>query len=205
MVSSAIAEVLPPGSLTLQAWADLSEDEPGELVEDRLVEEEVATNLHETAVSWVFGALRAWAKPRGALVFGSKHKLGVSAHRGRKPDVSMYAPGTRLRANAGLSRTPPLVVVEVASPSPQDVHRDRVEKLREYAQFGVRFYWLLDPRTRLVEILELGADGRYILALSASTGTVAAPGCEAMTLDLDDLWSEIDALSFDDRESDAEE
>jgi Uma2 family endonuclease len=77
------------------------------------------------------------------------------------------------------------------------VHRDRVEKLKEYAQFGVRYYWLIDPRTRLFEILELGADGRYTIALSAFDGKVEAPGCEGLTLDLDELWAEVDELSHD--------
>src|SRR5262249_20092428 len=106
-------------------------------------------------------------------------------------------PGTRLRADAGLSRTPPLIVVEVVSPTPRDVHRDRVQKLEEYAGFGVRFYWLIDPEALLVQILELGADGRYAIALSACEGKHAAPGCEGLVLDLDDLWAEIGGLSFD--------
>ena len=190
--------------MTLEQWADMSEDAPGELVDGLLVGEEVATNLHETAVSWIFGALRAWAKPRFMRVFGSEHKLGISSNRGRKPDVCMYPAGTRLRASAEVSRTPPAVVVEVVSPSPRDVHRDRVEKLKEYAQFGVAFYWLLDPRTRLVEILELGSDGRYTIALSASAGLVAAPGCEGLMLDLDDLWAEVDELLFDAGDDDNE-
>ena len=86
--------------MTLEQWADMSEDAPGELVDGLLVGEEVATNLHETAVSWIFGALRAWAKPRFMRVFGSEHKLGISSNRGRKPDVCMYPAGTRLRASA---------------------------------------------------------------------------------------------------------
>jgi Uma2 family endonuclease len=146
--------------MTLGRWANLAEDKPGELVDGLVAGEEVATNLHETAVSGVFGALRAWAKLRGYRVFGSEHKLGISASRGQKPDVCMYPAGTHLRASAEVSRTPPVVVVEVVSPSPRDVHRDRVEKLKECQQFWDAFYWLLDPRTRLVELLELGAGGR---------------------------------------------
>lgn len=194
MVASATAEDLGARAMTLEAWATLDEDEPGEFVDGQIEEEEVARNQHETVVSWVFGTLRTWAKPRGGRVFGSEHKLGVSADRGRKPDVSMYAPGARLLAHAAISHTPPAVVVEVASPTPRDVHRDRVEKLREYAKFGVPFYWLVDPQTRMFEILELGADGRYTIALSACAGTVAAPGCEGLTLDLEDLWAEVDGL-----------
>jgi len=204
MVSSATAEVLDPRRMTLQEWADMDEDEPGELVDGRLVEEEVARNLHEVPVSWLVRTLGNWATPLGGWVFGSEHKLGIAADRGRKPDVSMYLPGVRLRANAGLSRTPPAVVVEVVSPSPRDAHRDRVEKLTDYAKFGVRYYWLLDPRTRILEVLELGADGRYTIAVSASGGKVPAPACEGLTLDLDQLWAEVDRLSLEESD-DADE
>ncbi len=197
MVSGATAEVLDPGRMTLEQWADMDEDEPGELVDGLLVEEEVARHLHEVPVSWLMGTLRSWAIPRGGWVFGSEHKLGVAAARGRKPDVSMYSPGVRLRANDGLSRKPPTVVVEVVSPTPKDAHRDRVEKLVDYARFGVRYYWLIDPRTRILEMLELGADGRYTIALTASGGAIAVPACEGLTLDLDALWAEVDRLSFE--------
>lgn len=181
--------------MTAEAWAELPDDEPGELVDYRLVEEEVPTILHEAVVSWLIGALRAWAVPRGGWVFGSEHKLGIGAGRGRKPDVSIYLPGTKLSASASLSRRPPGVVVEVVSPSPRDVHRDRIDKLADYATFGVPFYWLLDPQRNLLEILELGPDRRYVIAQSASAGRFSVTGCEDLTLDLDALWAELSRLA----------
>ncbi|WP_281316557.1 Uma2 family endonuclease [Polyangium sp. y55x31] len=192
MVVIAMAEVLRPEPMTLEQWADMDEDEPGELVDGTLVEEEVPTNLHELIVSWLLYALMTWAKERGGRVFGSEHKLGVSTRRGRKPDVTVYAPRTKIDLQASLSRVAPLMVVEVISPRARDVRRDRVEKLADYARFGVRWYWLLDPAVRLLEVLELGADGRYTIALQASTERVSIPGCDGLVLDLADLWREVD-------------
>ena len=154
MVAIAMAEVLRPGPMTLEQWADMDEDEPGELVDGVLVEEEVPTNLHELIVSWLLYELMTWAKQHGGHVLGSEHKLGVAARRGRKPDVAVYAPHTKLGWHASLSRVPPLIIVEVISRRARDVRRDRVEKLGDYARFGVRWYWLVDPEARLLEILE---------------------------------------------------
>ncbi|KYF51452.1 hypothetical protein BE08_20645 [Sorangium cellulosum] len=203
MGSRATAEILQPEPMTLEQWADLDEDEPGELMDGRLVEEEEPTTLHEAVVSWLIEVLRAWARPRGGWVFGSEHKLAVSAQRGRKPDVCMYAPGTRLRGRDALSRIPPAVAIEVLSQRPRDVRRDRMEKAIEYARFGVRWYWLVDPNAQLVELYELGPDGHYVQVLPASQGKVRVAGLEGLELDLDALWAEVAPL-MDDEETGAE-
>jgi Uma2 family endonuclease len=76
--------------------------------------------------------------PRGGFAFGSELKLKVAPKRGRKPDASAYLPG-RLPPvrTASVTRQPPSIVVEVLSPRPRDVRRDMVDKLGDYAAFGV--------------------------------------------------------------------
>jgi Uma2 family endonuclease len=200
--STAAAVATPdPPVMTLEAWADMDEDDPGELVDGRLVEEEVPSILHEGAVSWLIAALRAWMIARGGRVFGSELKLSIAVGKGRKPDVSVYGPGARLPSRKGTQTTrPPTIAIEVISPRPRDAHRDRVEKVHEYSQFGITWYWLLDPQLRVLEILELGADRRYTIALSASFGVHPVPGFEGFLLDIDALWAEVDALPDEDEE-----
>lgn len=181
--------------MTLAAWAQLPEDEEGELVDGRLVEEEMPDAIHEVIVVWLTFTLHGWLAPRRGVVLGSELRLAVSARRGRKADALVYLPGSKKPPARGLVRTPPDIILEVVSASPRDGRRDRVEKFDEYAAFGIKWYWIVDPALRTLEISELGADGRYVRALGASAGKVEqVPGCEGLALDLDAMWQEVDAL-----------
>ena len=81
------------------------------------------------------------------------------------PDVVYFAPE---RAHLiDIDRTiehAPDLCVEVLSPSTQTTDRGR--KMQIYARYGVREYWIVDPRTRTVEIYRLEDPG-YVLAETA--------------------------------------
>lgn len=180
--------------MTFEEWAALPEDEPGELVDGRLEEEEVPDLVHELVVSWLVHVLRSWLG-RGGFVFGSEAKYAVRPDRGRKPDVAVYlgSDGSRLPRH-GVVRVPPDIVVEVVSPSPRDERRDRIEKMDEYAAFGVTFYWILDPNLQSLEVFELSG-GRYARAARATEGRMEqVPGCLGLGIDLDELWAELSRL-----------
>jgi Uma2 family endonuclease len=183
------------GSVSVEEWAALPEDETGELVDGCLVEEEVPDLVHESVVAWLVATLRALFVPLGGFVFGSEAKFAVSARRGRKPDVTVFFGGKSPPPRRGVVRVPPDIAIEVVSPAPRDGRRDRIEKLLDYATFGVHYYWIVDPDERSLEVLELGSDGRYVHALGATEGRVEnVPGAPGLILDLDALWAEIDRL-----------
>ena len=181
--------------LSLDEWCALPEDEPGELVDGCLEQEEEPDYLHELLVVLLGQILGNWIFPQGGLVAGSEVKLAIGSGRGRKPDLTVYLPGSRRPPARGLVRVPPDIAIEIVSPTPRDGRRDRVEKLADYAAFGVAWYWLLDPQLRSLEVLELDPQRRYLHVLGATTGTLEMiPGCEGLTLDLDALWAAIDNL-----------
>jgi Uma2 family endonuclease len=183
-----------PPHMSIEEWAAMPEDEPGELVGGYLVEEEMADYEHETIVSFANAVLRGWVVPKGGFVAGSEAKLAVGAAQGRKPDLTVYLPGGSIPPRSGPIRVPPDIVIEVLSPTSLDARRDRVEKVHDYAAFGVQWYWLIDPALRTLEVLELGIDRRYIHMLAAAEGSITIPGCVDLTLDLDALWAELDRL-----------
>lgn len=181
-------------NLAAAAWVALPSDVPGELVSGRLVEEEIPDLVHEVVVTWIVAVLRAWAAPRGAIVAGSELKFVLGPASGRKPDVSMFLAGEPRPPMRGAIAVPPHLMVEVASPGARDVRRDRIEKPSEYAAFGVRKLWLIDPDARTFEGWDLGDDGHYVRVLAATSGHLAVPGLDRLELDLDELWAELDRL-----------
>src|SRR5262249_12419974 len=110
--------------LSLEAWIDLPEETGGELVDGRLMEEEVSGPVHELAVTWLIALLRSWLSGKGAFVFGSDAKVVMSEQGGRKPDLSVYLPGRKPPPRRGALREPPDIAVEVISASPRDERRD---------------------------------------------------------------------------------
>ena len=178
--------------MSLEEWADLDDDVEGELVDGVLEEEEMPSFLHEVIVSLLNETLRRWVRSRGGQVASSEAKIAVGPRRGRKPDLSVYVRGHVPRLDDRLIRIAPHAVVEVASPRPRDVRRDRVDKTADYARAGIRYYWIVDPRLRSLEVFELTDAGKYALALAASEGQARIPGCPGLVVDLDALWAEVD-------------
>jgi Uma2 family endonuclease len=180
--------------LTLREWVDLPDDVEGEWEDGWLVEEEVPSIAHELAVTWLIVALHAWLRPRDGMVLASAFKYAVSEKRGRIPDVSAFFAPRGPPAEARYGEMPPDIAVEVVTDRARDVRRDRVEKVAEYAAFGIPRYWILDPQSRTFEALELVPDRGYLVAIAASAGKFEVPGCEGLALDLDELWAQMDRL-----------
>ena len=188
---------LHAAKMSLEEWYALPEDTPGELVDGRLEEEEVPGFAHELIVSLLNHYLTSWGLPRGAFVAGSEGKYRIGPQRGRKPDLVVYFPDSRAPQPEGLIDIPPDIAVEVVSPRPRDVQRDRVAKMDDYATFGVRYYWIVDPDNCTFEIFELGKDRRYARALGVAGGTIdPVPGCDGLRLDVGALWSQVERLKL---------
>jgi Uma2 family endonuclease len=102
----------------------------------------------------------------------------------------------RHHRNAEQFRAPADILVEVVSPSPRDERRDRVEKMAEYAAFGVRYYWLVDPALGSFEVFEVNSSLNYVKLVGKTAGRVdPIPGCDGLVIELDELWSELARLS----------
>jgi Uma2 family endonuclease len=79
--------------------------------------------------------------------------------RGRIPDLLFIAAENEHRIKRTYLDGPADLAVEIISPESRK--RDREIKFREYAQSGVREYWLLDTEKNEATFYQLGEDGKY--------------------------------------------
>jgi Uma2 family endonuclease len=172
----------------------LGEDDPGELVGGRLVEEEVPDAVHELTVSWFIRIIGTWLGSRG-FIFGSELKILIDSSTGRKPDAVVFLDGTPAPPKRGPIVHPPDIVIEVVTPSPRDERRDRVEKMTDYAGLGIGYYWLVDPALGSFEIFGLTGSATYEKLVGVTGGRVTdIPSCPDLAVDLDALWRELARL-----------
>ena len=78
-------------------------------------------------------------------------------------------------------------VCEILSPSTES--KDRDIKMPIYAQFGVAFAWLVDPRKHTLEAYALEGGAWREIGRRAGSGRVSLPPFEAAAIELSDLWA----------------
>jgi Uma2 family endonuclease len=126
------------------------------------------TTPHQRFESDLEYALRPVAKAHGLQTF---HQIAIydpvkGEHNYRVPDVTIVAEGnTSERGVEGHAE----LVVEILSPN--DESR---EKFGFYAQCQIPEYWIVDPKTRAIEVYALDGD-RYVLVKPDARGIIATP------------------------------
>jgi Uma2 family endonuclease len=82
-------------------------------------------------------------------------------------------------------------ICEVLSPSTEKI--DRALKLPIYARAGVEFAWLVNPRTRTLEVMRRQEQSWVVLAVHKDDDIVHAVPFEVFALELAILWADVEA------------
>jgi Uma2 family endonuclease len=103
-----------------------------------------------------------------------------------QPDVMVVANAAQVSGRA--IEGPPLVLVEILSPS--SVDRDRGVKASRYAALGVPHYWIADLDASAIECYRLADDAaRYALVVRADApAELRHPAWPGLALDTAAIW-----------------
>lgn len=165
------------------AWAD--EDTHAEWVEGEVVVFMPVSRAHQAIAVFLTTLLNLWLEATAAgqlytAPFGMRLR-GGRAHR--EPDLMVVGRGSLDRVRPLFLDGPADIAIEIVSN--ESVTRDRRDKMREYAEAGVKEYWLLDPRAgeASVAIYALAEDGRYEPALPDGAGRLHSTVLSGFWLD----------------------
>jgi len=135
----------------------------------RRLERQLEDYFHERAIGEVFDA------PLDVI---------LTPHDVFEPDLLVVADPAHI-SKRGIEK-PPLLVVEILSPSTRNV--DRGIKSTRYAELGVRHYWIVDPDEQRLECFRLAA-GEFALVIEAKGDTTLRhPDWDGLVVDLGVLW-----------------
>lgn len=137
----------------------------------------------------IIAQLGAWIERTG-LGVGFDSSTGFTLPNGavRSPDASWVSNErwealTQSQQQEEFSPLSPDFVVELRSSS--DSLEKLREKMREYVDNGIRLGWLIDPKTKQVEIYHLGRDFEVLQSPTTLSGEDVLPG---FVLNLNKVW-----------------
>jgi Uma2 family endonuclease len=162
-----------------------------ELWDGVVVEGEVPSYRHQETIHWIRTALEPWLRAKGGRIwYDADAKFGT--HDIRRPDLMAWWSGQPFDPDHAFTAVPDLAI-EIVSPQPRDVRRDREEKLVDYCAHGIPHYWIVEPLHRVFEVYLRQKAERgwlYYRRFCATSGTLKV--FRDLTLDLDACWRAAD-------------
>jgi Uma2 family endonuclease len=121
------------------------------------------SKINNTLNGFIFRLMCDYIEARkiDGFVFFSRYACRISEIRAPEPDVGYVRPENASRVHENEMEGGPDIAVEIVSRD--SVTRDYNEKRELYQSAGVEEYWIVDPRAKRVQFLQL-IDGQYELA-----------------------------------------
>jgi len=144
---------------------------------------------HQRACVKICAALEVWSGQTGAGEVNLAPGVIFADDDDVAPDVVWISHTRRAAAleSDGHLHAAPELVIEVLSPGSTNERRDREAKLKLYSRRGVLEYWIVDWRTRQVEVYRREALALHLVATLYPTDMLSSPllpgfSCEVAAL-----------------------
>ena len=89
-----------------------------------------------------------------------------------------------------LQMAPPLLVIEVVSPGEIQRERDYIAKRMQYQDSGIPEYWIVDPQTRTILVLELRGDTYVEVGNFGNDDLLQSPGFKYLKLKVSKVFDQ---------------
>lgn len=175
--------------LTFEQFCDrIHEDQKADLIKGVMYMQSPPSDLHEALFAFLFPLLVNYVRHKKlGIVRGSKSAVRLSEHDGPEPDILFVSKERQHIVKHAYVDGAPDLIVEIISPS--TAHIDRVKKKNQYAEFGVREYWMIDPNRQIAEFLR-NHGGKWEPITLSIEGIFRSQAVPEFWMRVDWLWAE---------------
>ena len=144
---------LRPERLTFEQFLDLvHEDQKADLIRGVIYMQSPLSTLHELLFLFLAHLIDLFVRRKKlGVVLGSRSAAHLSEHDGPEPDLMFISKQRQHLVKPAYVDGAPDLIVEITSPS--TAHIDRVKKKKQYLEFGVQEYWMINPNQQTAEFL----------------------------------------------------
>jgi Uma2 family endonuclease len=135
---------------------------------------------------WLGTVMRLYArKKKLGRIHGSRVACRLNDKNAPEPDILFVAARHLKRLERGGVKGPPDLAIEIVLP--ESVERDYKKKRRQYEQFAIPEYWIVDEDIKKVTLLRLDRHGKY-REIAPRKGVFRSQALPGFRLDPNWLW-----------------
>ena len=183
-LNSLLCDVLPPqGAWSEEAYLWLT-DHSNRLIEftdGHIQDLPVPTSTHQAVLLFLYLQFHSYLTPRGGVAMVAALRMRMREGKFREPDLLLLRDRSDPRYQDRYWLGADLVVEVV---SPDDPHRDLVEKRADYAEARIPEYWIADPRDQTITVLALDGESYVEHGTFARGGSATSPLLNGFTVDV---------------------
>src|SRR5699024_8910535 len=143
-------DVITPPRTMLEVYESLPEGTPVQLIKNKLIMSPSPLDIHQKILGLIFNRL---------FTFVEKHELGevrVAPYDVHLDEQNIYQPDILFIAKENLHKIKenglygaPDLVIEILSPGTTEY--DKKDKKEVYEHYGVKEYWIVDPKSKIAD------------------------------------------------------
>jgi Uma2 family endonuclease len=139
----------------------------------------IPTDKHQAILGLLYLAFFRHVEPRGGIVRFSLLRLRVRPGKFREPDLLLLLSATDSRRENRFWLGADLALEVVSEEKPE---RDLVAKRGDYAEGGVPEYWIVNPQTETITVLQLREDAYEEVGVYRSGESAASVSLSGFTV-----------------------
>ncbi|MEK3889857.1 Uma2 family endonuclease [Bacillus sp. FSL K6-3431] len=184
--------MIKENNLTYDDYAEIDDQRRYELVQGQLeLMSPSPSTIHQLLIFEINEQISLNCKSN-YFIFFSPIDVIFSSTEVRQPDLALVNKSCiNILSNRGIEGAPDLVV-EILSPS--SLKRDKIEKLKTYAEFNIPEYWIVDPNSGFLEQYILTNDRYEIINIFQGDEQITSPNISCISFTMKEVMDQIPQL-----------